>query len=178
MHKPVYDALRSYGLYRDPLRQAILRIKYQRDLGLGEILAGMLLRLFKENQRDPQVVIPVPLSQSKQDERGYNQVDLFARPLAWSLGLPYYSKALQRIREETSQVKLTAGKRRLNVMQAFKMDEYISVSGKRILLIDDVATTCSTVEACSTALLQGGADKVYVLTLARSLLRKSDWEVI
>jgi competence protein ComFC len=177
-HKPAYSALRSYGLYRDPLRRAILRVKYQRDLGLGEVLARLLKQLVAESSCEAELIIPVPLSQKKLDERGYNQVDLFARPLAWSLGLPFHSRALERVHEDTSQVKLTADERRRNVIQAFRLNAMTSINGKRVLLVDDVATTGSTAEACSEVLLQGGAASVFVITLARSLLRKTDQEVI
>jgi ComF family protein len=177
-HRPVYTALRSYGLYRDPLRRAILNLKYQRDLGLGEILSGFLKDLVKEQNWKPDLVIPIPLSPSKHSERGYNQVDLFARPLAWNLGLPYHERVLQRVREDTSQVKLTAENRRLNVAQAFRVEYPEPVRNKQVLLVDDVATTGSTVEVCSHALMEAGAGQVFVATLARSLLRKSNQEVI
>lgn len=175
---PVYSALRSYGLYRDPLRQAILRAKYQRDLGLGEILAGLLKRLLEEQGWMLDLIVPVPISSSKLRERGYNQVDLFARPLAWSLGLPYQDHILQRIHEDISQVKLPAEARRLNVMKAFQVINIRPLEGKRVLLVDDVATTGSTAEACANILLDKGATSVHIATLARSLLRKSTQEVI
>jgi ComF family protein len=177
-HKPRYTALRSYGLYRDPLRQAILSAKYRRDLGLGEILAGFLKTLVMEQNWQPDLVIPVPMSQSKLRERGYNQVDLFARPLAWSLGLPYHVRVLARVREDTSQVKLTAESRRLNVALAFSVEWPDPIRSRQVLLVDDVATTGSTAEVCAGVLLEAGASRVYVATLARSLLRKSNQEVI
>ncbi len=177
-HSPRYTALRSYGLYRDPLRQAILSVKYRRDLGLGEILAGLLRTLVLEQNWQPEVVLPVPLSPSRLKERGYNQVDLFARPLAWSLGLPYQGRVLVRVREDTSQVKLTAESRRLNVASAFSVDWPVPVQNRRVLLVDDVATTGSTADVCAGVLLDAGASQVFVATLARSLLRKSNQEVI
>jgi len=175
---PVYTALRSYGLYKDPLRQAILHAKYHRDLGLGEILAYLLRQLLEEQGWQLDLVIPVPLSPAKLRERGYNQVELFARPLAWTLGLPYHDQILQRTREDTSQVKLTAEARRMNVMKAFEVSDPRVLRGKRVLLVDDVATTGSTAEVCAGVMLNGGADSIFVATLARSLLRKSDQEVI
>ena len=175
---PRYTALRSYGLYRDPLRHAILRAKYQRDLGLGEILAGFLKTLVEEQNWQPDLVIPVPMSPAKLSERGYNQVDLFARPLAWSLGLPYHNRVLQRVREDTSQVKLTAENRRLNVARAFFVEWPGPVRNRQVLLVDDVATTGSTADVCAGVLLEAGADQVFVATLARSLLRKSNQEAI
>jgi competence protein ComFC len=178
LHPPRYTALRSYGIYRDPLRKAILRAKYHRDLALGEILTGLMVQLVNEQGWEIDLIIPVPISPSKLGERGYNQVDLFARPLAWRLGLPYINQALTRAHEDTSQVKLTAADRRLNVAHAFQLDRSDPIHGKRILLVDDVATTGSTAEVCSGLLLDAGAELVFVATLARSLLRRSSQEVI
>lgn len=176
-HPPEYAALRSYGLYKDPLRQAILRAKYHRDLGLGEILAGLLMELLDEQGWQLDLLIPVPLSPAKYQERGYNQVDLFARPLAWNLGLPYHSQVLRRAREETSQVKLTAEARHRNVQHAFEVEDESALPGRQVLLVDDVATTGSTADACALVLREHGAKAVYVATLAHSLLRKSNQEV-
>ena len=106
-----------------------------------------------------------------------NQVDLFARPLAWNLGLPYHDQVLRRAREETSQVKLTAEARHRNVLHAFEVVEISTLPGRQILLVDDVATTGSTAGACAQVLREHGAKAVYVATLARSLLRKSNQEV-
>jgi competence protein ComFC len=178
LHPPSYIALRSYGLYQDPLRKAILRAKYHRDLALGEILAGLLYQLVSEQDWDVDQVIPVPISPAKLAERGYNQVDLFARPLAWRLGLPYQDRVLSRIHEDTSQVRLTAASRRVNVAHAFQAEWPDPLRGKRVLLVDDVATTGSTTEVCSRALLDAGAEQVFVATLARSLLRRPIQEVI
>jgi len=178
LHPPGYTALRSYGLYRDPLRKAILQAKYHRDLALGEILSDLLHQLVIEQGWELDRVIPVPISPSRMSERGYNQVDLFARPLAWRLGLPYQDRVLSRIHEETSQVKLTAESRRVNVAQAFRVIWPDPLRHAHILLVDDVATTGSTADVCSGVLLEAGADQVYVATLARSLLRRSIQEVI
>jgi competence protein ComFC len=178
LNPPRYTSLRSYGIYRDPLRKVILRIKYHRDLALGEILTGLTHQLVNEQGWDIDLILPVPISSVKLGERGYNQVDLFARPLAWRLGLPYRTGVLSRVHEDTSQVKLTATDRRLNVAHAFQLDRPDMIKGKRILLVDDVATTGSTAEVCSGLLLDEGARQVFVATLARSLLRRSTQEVI
>jgi ComF family protein len=110
----------------------------------------------------------VPLARGRQNERGYNQAGLIARPLSMALGLDYESKALVRRRETRSQVGLSRAERHANVRGAFEAARR-RVSGRSILLLDDVATTGATLSACASALYSEGAGGVYAFTLARAL---------
>ena len=168
MEPPPYTALRSWGIFAGPLRQALHRLKYARDVALGEALAQPLIELFLGLDWKVDLVVPVPLSQARRVERGYNQAALLARPLALASGLPYRPKMLQKTRETLSQVGLTKSGRRINVEGAF-FAPASQVQGKRILVIDDVTTSGATVEACAQALAAGGAERVYGLTLARAV---------
>jgi ComF family protein len=114
------------------------------------------------------MVTPVPLSVARQAERGYNQASLLARPLALAASLPFQPQALRKIRETPSQVGLTVEQRRGNVRDAFQANPGM-VSKKIVLVIDDVTTSGATFEACSWALFEAGARKVYGLTLARAV---------
>lgn len=114
------------------------------------------------------MLIPVPLGKARLKERGYNQVALVARPLAYELGVEYAPRGLTKIRETRSQVGLNASQRKENVREAYQADPSV-VTRKSILLMDDVATTGSTVSACTDALLSAGASEVYALTIARAL---------
>jgi len=114
------------------------------------------------------IFIPVPLGKNRLKERGYNQVALVARPLAYEVGLQYSPRALWKARETRSQVGLTISQRRENVQNAYRADPMV-VKGKSIILMDDVATTGSTILACTDALLSAGARVVYAITIARAL---------
>ena len=114
------------------------------------------------------LLIPVPLGKRRLKERGYNQVALVARPLAYQLGLRYEPGALVKARDTRSQVGLSISQRSENVQDAYQADSQV-VKGKCVLIMDDVATTGSTISACTTALLSAGAQEVYVLTIARAL---------
>jgi ComF family protein len=119
-----------------------------------------------------EILIPVPLGKRRLKERGYNQVGLVARPLAYEMSLTYEPDALWKTRETRSQVGLTAVQRSANVQDAYQADTKI-VKQRNILLMDDVATTGSTISACTQALLSAGAKEVYVLTIARALSHHS-----
>jgi ComF family protein len=114
------------------------------------------------------VLIPVPLGKKRLKERGYNQVALVARPLAYHLEWSYEPEALWKQRETRSQVGLSISQRNANVQDAYQADPKV-VNNRAVLIIDDVATTGSTISACTAALLSAGAKDVYVLTIARAL---------
>ena len=114
------------------------------------------------------VLIPAPLGQKRLKERGYNQVALVARPLAYELGIVYAPNGLKKTRETRSQVGLSAAERQANVAQAYQADPSV-VKRKSVLLMDDVATTGSTIASCAESLLSAGAAEVYALTIARAL---------
>jgi len=168
MESPPYTALRSWAVFSGPLRQALHRLKYARDIALGETLAQPLIELFLNLGWQVDLVVPVPLSRARHEERGYNQAALLARPLALACGLSYRPKTIQKTRETLSQVGLTKSGRRDNVKDAFFAPSS-QVQGKRILVIDDVTTSGATIEACAQALTVGGAERVYGLTLARAV---------
>lgn len=114
------------------------------------------------------MLVPVPLGKKRLKERGYNQVALVARPLAYEVGLDYKPGILSKARETPSQVGLSVSQRRENVRGAYQVDIEV-VKGKTIVLMDDVATTGSTIMACADALLAAGAKEVYAITIARAL---------
>lgn len=149
------------------MHQAIHRMKYQHDVGLGEVLARPLTALLRKLDWEFDVVLPVPLGVARLRERGYNQAALLARPIALELGVRYLPRALDRVKETRSQVGLNYSQRRKNVQDAFRAQSG-KVTGKGVLVIDDVTTSGSTLEACAAALRSAGAGRVYGLTLARA----------
>jgi ComF family protein len=164
---PRINAIRSWGLFDDPLRKAIHSLKYQRDIALGDVFTNPLIHVLDTTNWQIDLITPVPLGIARQRERGYNQSSLLARPIALKMGIQCKPKAISRIRETISQIDLTREQRRENVAGAFQAGT-TDVYGKNILLVDDVATSGSTLDSCADALFQAGALKVYGLTLARA----------
>ncbi len=127
-----------------------------------------LAQLYRSMNREVDWVVPIPLSALRLRERGYNQASLIARPLAWQIGKPFRPGALSRVVATRSQVGLNREQRRANVRQAFRAAP--DVAQKRVLLVDDVATTGATMDAAARALRQTGAVAVIAITVARALL--------
>jgi len=165
---PPFKAIRSWAVFEGPIRNAIHALKYRRNILLGSALAPNLAGYLTKLGWHADVVIPVPLGKLRLKERGYNQVGLFARPLAAAQDWQYEPQALTRERETRSQVGLSPLERKENITGAFGADP-LHVSGKNILLMDDVITTGATLAACADALAKAGARNIYGLTLARAM---------
>lgn len=143
-------------------------MKYRRNIGLGEAFATQMADFVRSLGWRAELLLPVPLGKNRLKERGYNQVALVARPLAYEVELDYNPDALWKARETRSQVGLTVSQRRENVEGAYQAD-IRAVKDKAVILMDDVATTGSTIIACTAALLSAGAKEVYAITIARAL---------
>jgi ComF family protein len=166
---PPWQAVRSWGIYTGVLREAIHRLKYKHDIGIAEALSRHLIELFCTQSWPVNLITVVPLGPQRQQERGYNQSSLLARPLGLATGIPFDPGVLVRTRETLSQVGLSAQARHANMKDAF-MANAGRVNEKHVLIIDDVATTGSTLEFCAQALRNAGAASIYGLTLARAVL--------
>jgi ComF family protein len=161
------DGIRSVCYFEGSVRKAVHGLKYEGIRALEEPLGGLLADYWRTHELTFDVIAPVPLHQARLRQRGYNQAGLLAQELARRVECAYEPDALIRHRATVSQVDLDAHERRENVRDAFRCA--VDVSDRRVLLIDDVCTTGSTLEACATPLYEAGADCVWALTLARAL---------
>ena len=165
--RPHFHALRAWTVFEGPVKNALHKLKYQRDMSMGDSLAAQMVAFVRELNWPIDVIIPVPLGKQRLRERGYNQVGMIAKPLALALEVQYVSKGLIRCKETRSQVGLSKLERRENVKEAFQAGA--RMNGKNILVIDDVSTTGSTLSSSAVALYSFGAKNVYALTVARAL---------
>lgn len=165
--RPSFRALRAWAVFDDPLRKALHKLKYRRDISLGDALAVQMLPFVTGLDWRVNVVVPIPLGHKRYKERGYNQVGMIAKPLALALGLEYSPQSLHRLKETRSQVGLTKSERKENVYGAFSANR--TIMGKTVLIMDDVSTTGSTLSSAADVLLLSGAKDVYALTVARAL---------
>ncbi|RMG87677.1 MAG: ComF family protein [Chloroflexi bacterium] len=146
------------------LQDAIHALKYYGAIDLAAPLAQRLIVCLEATEWTYDTIIPVPLYITRLRERGYNQSQIIGLKLAEALNMPLIPTALERQRQTTSQVGLSREERAKNVDGAFRAASNI-VTGKRILLIDDVLTTGATLLACTAALFDAGATAVYGITV-------------
>ena len=169
-HPPPFDAARAAFLFQGTVRELIHRYKYNRHIQLrrplGLLLAEMLAPDVTKWEAD--LLLPVPLHRRRLRKRGFNQAALLVELLAREWRLPLERHLLQRVRWTEPQVNLPAPARPGNVKGAFALKSGAEVSGKRIILVDDVFTTGSTIAECSRVLKRAGATAVFAVTLARA----------
>jgi len=168
-----FDFARSSASYSPKVASAIVLLKYEELVPLGRVFAARLLELARAHAKQcaADVVVPVPLHPARLRERGYNQAELIARPLARELGLPCRSYLLVRTRPRPDKLTLTLRERWRSVRGAFAIRQGSRVDNLRVLLVDDVLTTGATLDACSRALRRAGASYVAALTVARAVPR-------
>jgi ComF family protein len=154
-----------------PLRQVVQKFKYGRKVSLGKPLGRLMTAGCREflETCDCDLIVPVPLHPKRLRWRGFNQSILLARQVSRAYGVPLDPFLLCRDKETPPQTQLSEEERRKNVRGAFSVPNRKEIKGKRILLVDDVYTSGATVNECSRVLLQVGAERVYVLTLARAV---------
>lgn len=166
-----FDSARSYAVYEGALVRAIVTLKFEEITPLGSWFARRLAEVVQRGGETlaADVVVPVPLHGDRLRERGYNQAELIARPLARRLRLPYRPVLLVRTRPRPDKLHLTLEERWESVRGAFATRPGSKVDNLRVLLVDDVMTTGATLDACARALREAGAKSVTGLTVARAL---------
>ncbi len=161
------DGFVSSALYdAGPTKEMIHHLKYSGFSELSFDLAELIYQRLKNFPLDQYIVVPVPLHNRRQNQRGYNQSELLARILSQRLGLQG-GCALAKIKNTESQVKLDRKSRIKNQLGAFVCVDRDLVKGKRVLLIDDVATTLATLNECARVLKDAGANSVLGAVISR-----------
>jgi ComF family protein len=172
--KPAFDCARAATVYRGPGEQVVREFKYHEHHELAPVMARLMF-LCWQNQlafESLDVVVPVPLHAVRLRERGFNQAELIATPLAELFQKPLVADAVVRVRPTQTQTLLSFKERLDNMEGAFEpvVGADDRLRDKSVALIDDVCTTGATGSACAAALKQAGAARVVLLTFARATM--------
>ncbi|QQS37061.1 MAG: ComF family protein [Ignavibacteriales bacterium] len=150
------------------LQSMIHSLKYNQNFKIGVYL-GKLTALELQSKLDlwkPDMLVPVPLHTLKKTERGYNQSFYIANGISSVTGIPVSKSVIKRIRFTQSQTTMNLEERQENISGAFKCVDSKKVSGKKIILVDDVITTGATTNEAAASLLASGAEKIYAVSSA------------
>jgi ComF family protein len=170
-HRTIYfDAAVSAYRGRGMVREIIHEFKYGRQIHLRRLVARWLHAALDDERlrgRRFDIVVPVPLHATRLRERGFNQASLLAALLSAQTSISS-KPVLERIRYTTTQTALDRSERMENLHNAFRLRKNADVRGLRVLLIDDVLTTGSTLSECARVLKRAGALSVHAATAARA----------
>lgn len=160
--------IRTLGTYASPRKELIWELKYHHKPSLAKILGREMGVVLNSDPilKTSHLIVPIPLHPARKRERGYNQAELLAEEVSKFVNIPFID-CLRRVKNTRAQVTLSNEKKKLeNVKGAFALKKGIDISGKKIILIDDVFTSGATLNAAASPLLEKGAEKVYGLTVA------------
>jgi ComF family protein len=171
--RPLFEKARSATVYGGVMKNIIHHLKFGGGRNISEKLSKLLVNMLKTNGDDylsVDIIVPVPLSSARIRERGYNQTEELAKYAAIALNKPLMTDVLIKKIDTKHQVDLPRQERLANLKGAFYADP--KVKGKNILLIDDIYTTGATANETTKVLKGAGANKVFFVTLARTLHNK------
>ena len=168
LNPPALDRVYAVFQYDGPLSDAVQALKYDDIRALAPRLAELMHEQVYGPRTDVDFLVPAPMHSSRMRSRGYNQSELLARHIGRATGAVVDTRLLKRVHNTAPQARaLSEQQRKRNVAGAFEASD--EVSGRRLLLVDDVMTTGATLNACGQALKSKGASWVGALVLAREL---------
>ena len=161
-----YDWGRSMWVHKSPVSDAVYQLKYQNKRIYGKVFGKEMAETYREllKKKEVELLIPVPLHRFRRWKRGYNQAEILAVELAKQTGIPVARHLLIRCKKTTPQKQLDDKLRRKNIEHAFRVNGI--VPAEKVVLIDDIYTTGSTVDEAAKTLRRAGAQEVGFLTIS------------
>ncbi|MBN2829097.1 MAG: ComF family protein [Candidatus Cloacimonetes bacterium] len=166
--EPWTEAEAVFG-YHDSLRALIHSLKYKDKRKIAEYLATRAEHWLDKHRvfTDAEVILPVPLHSVRQRERGFNQSALLAEKIALKTGWEYYPHALKRVRATQKQSMVRTEQRSVNVKGAFKVVKPEKITGKNVVVLDDIYTSGSTMREVCAAVNECNPNRLYVFTIGK-----------
>ncbi len=157
-------------VYNYSMKNAVARFKYNGRYEYAEYFAGQAVKMYENwiNKISPDALIPVPIHKSRYRQRGYNQAQVIAESIGAKLGIDVINNLIIRVKQTLPQKELSVIERHKNLYGAFDIVEEMKElyrELKCVIMIDDIYTTGSTIEACADILKGSGIDKVYFLCI-------------
>ncbi len=165
---PAYtDGCYSPLYYEGTVKESLHRFKFSQRTGYADIYAGFMVKCIDENEIFCDIISWAPVSRKRLRSRGYDQSELLARELSDRLGIPCIRLLIKQKHTMPQSRTRNAAQRRENVKGAYRCSDPETVYGKRILLVDDIVTSGSTLSECARILKEAGAAEVSAVTVAR-----------
>lgn len=167
---PPFERIISAIAYKDPVIKMLHLYKYMQYAYLSDFFSSLMIRHLKQirfSLKSYQIITCVPMHQQKQKNRDYNQAELLGQRLSSHFQIPYRNDIIFETRLKPSQTVLNKAARSKNTVSSFKIKN--SIEGKKVIIVDDILTTGSTLKASALALSKAGAQSIIGLTLAKTL---------
>lgn len=163
-----FDSITCLFNYGGIVKEALHRYKYEEKSFYYRAWANLIVYFTKKMTKFDEfdIILSVPLHKDKLKKRGYNQSALISKKLSKLIKIPEKSNVFKRIKDTESQMSLDRAKREKNIKNAFKITDRLVIENSKIILIDDILTTASTIKECSRILKKSGAKKIHVIVLA------------
>lgn len=168
----IYDKAMAPFLYLGEAKNFVMGLKYSGKKYNAKSMAMFMTDCFIKSKLKINYIIPVPLSETRYKQRGYNQAEILANYIAKNLNKPLMLNILKRVKDTPTQTNLDFVQRFLNLKDAFVAYKSKDIKDSNILIIDDVFTTGATVSECAKILKDIGAKNVYALTFAHTVLKE------
>lgn len=163
------DFILSYGQYGGVLKKVILSFKYKKNFTSGKIISELMKIKLEEIKYVPDIILYVPIDKIAKRKRGFNQCEFIAKELSKSTGAKA-KKYIKKVKKTREQKRLSLEERKLNIKNVFKLEHGELLNNKRILIIDDVVTSGSTLYECLKLINSSEIKDIKLLTVARSKL--------
>lgn len=159
----------SILLYDDKVKKMITQFKFNKKISLQTLMAEIIKQNFPKQFIDFEIILTVPLSQKRFQQRGFNQVDLIFDALALKFNKAINKTTLKRVKDTRPLFSMNQPERQKELLNAFKIEDETSLKSKKILLVDDIITTGSTVKEIIRLLKKAEVKSIYVLSLAKAI---------
>lgn len=167
--RPFLDSWTALWYYEGDVRRSLLRYKFYGRQKYAESYGRLLAtKLLREERGEYDLITFIPISAKRRRQRGFDQVELLAYSVGRELAIPVVA-TMEKVRHNQAQSRITGhAQRRANVLGAYDVRTGVALSGKRILLLDDIITTGATAEEAARVLLTAGAEQVHLAVIARA----------